>query len=154
MKTIDNNEITTISSIASIINNTLLHYGIEPAPIFKNVGINYNLIHIPDVRISVKKMQKLWKLCVDESNDPCFGLRAGDFFQPTALHALGFAWLASNTAEDALYRMIKYSNAINSSVSFTLNEHRGDMELVLSGMEKTAYFTHAATDFALVVILL
>lgn len=149
----DLNQSTTIGSIANIIRHTLTKIGVPPEPIFLAAGIDYSLLELPDVRFSVKQMQKLWKLSTEASDDLCFGLTAGQYIQPAALHGIGLAWLASDTHRSALQRMIKYSAVLNTLVSFSMEEQGNEVEFIFSNIEKIPEISHASTDFALMIFI-
>ena len=144
---------TTIGSIVNIIKRTLEDYGVDINPLLNSCGIDVKAISNPESRVSVKRMQTLWKLSVEACKDPCFGFNAGLNIQPSALHGLGFAWLASDTLRDALERLVKYSSLLSS---FSENRlHRGETgtELIFSGTNNIANFVYATEDFYVTAII-
>ena len=67
-------------------------------------------------------MVKLWSLAVDRTDDPCFGLTVGKQWHPTSWHALGYAWFASATLEEAFKRLARCSAMITTAGEFILEE--------------------------------
>ena len=88
---------TYLLSPSSILWKTLEAYGFDPEPIFLEMDITYEMIFKPGTRISHKNTQNLWEKVSNLIEDPCFGLRAGQYWHPSHFNALGFAWLASTT---------------------------------------------------------
>ena len=88
-------EATSLGSVAGLIEKALRTYGCDPGPLFAAAGIDRNVSSDPHARIPTTKVQALWKLSVEATGDPGFGLTAAEQSQPAALHGLGFAWLAS-----------------------------------------------------------
>jgi AraC-like DNA-binding protein len=146
-------DVTTLSSVAALIAQTLLSRGCDPAPLLAAAAINREDCGNPNVRIPTIKMQKLWRLAVAATGDPAFGLAVARQFQPAALHGLGFSWLASDTLHDALGRLVKYSRLINMLPDFRLEDGRDTVELIISLPDPGPDFVHAATDAALAIFL-
>jgi len=147
-------EATTISSVAGLIDKALRTYDCDPGPLFAKAGIDRNVCFDPSARIPVPRLQVLWKLSIEATGDPAFGLTAAEQFQPAALHGLGFAWLASDTLRDAFNRLVRYSRFINSNIKFNLEDGEHTVDLVMLGPEKWPDFIHAAADMAMATFLL
>jgi len=146
-------EVTTLSSIAALIAQTLRSQGCDPAPLFATAGISMDDCQDPNTRIPTVRMQQLWRLAVAATGDPAFGLLVARQFQPAALHGLGFAWLASDTLHDALGRLVKYSHLINVLPDFRLEDGPGTVDLVVTMPDLGQDFVHAATDAGLAIFL-
>ena len=125
-------EVTTLSSIAALIAQTLHSQGCDPVPLFATAGISMDDCQNPNTRIPTFRMQQLWRLAVAATGDPAFGLVVARQFQPAALHGLGFAWLASDTLHDALGRLVKYSHLINTLPDFRLDDGEDTVDLVIT----------------------
>lgn len=146
-------DVTTLGSVAALIAQTLQSQGYDPAPLFIAAGINLEDSSNPNVRFPTVKMQHLWRLALEETGDPAFGLVVAKNFQPAALHGLGFAWLASNTLHDALARLVRYSHLINSLPDFRLEHGDNTVDLVVSLPDLGPDFVYAATDSGLAIFL-
>jgi AraC-like DNA-binding protein len=57
-----------------------------------------------------------------KTGDECFGLSVIQHWQPANLHALGFAWLASDTLKEALQRAERYIRVLNTHMTLSLQE--------------------------------
>ncbi len=146
-------KITTLGSVAALLAQTLRSYDIDPAPLFKQADIDLHEISNPDARFSTQKTQKLWKLAVKATDNPCLGLHAVQHFQPAVLHGLGFSWLASDTLLDALNRLVRYSRLINTAVEFRLEVNSGTTDLVAAVPDIFPDIVYAAIDFGMAVFL-
>lgn len=103
--------------------------GIDAEALFEEVGMDPQKLTDPDARYAMTKTVKLWNLAVDRTGDPCFGLTVAEQWHPTTWHALGFAWLASGTLEEALKRFVRYSSMITTAGVFHLEERTVDFRL-------------------------
>lgn len=146
-------DVTTLSSIAALIAQTLQNRGYDPAPLFTAADINIEDSRNPNARIATIKMQELWRLALVATGDPAFGLVVAQHFQPAVLHGLGFAWLASDTLHDALGRLVKYSHLINVLPDFQLENVHDAVDLVVKVPNLGPGFVYASTDAGLAIFL-
>ena len=72
-------------------------YGIDPEPLFREQGIDPEVMFDSGARISREQYQRLDVKAAELSGDDCFGLKGAEYFRPAHLGALGFAWLASSS---------------------------------------------------------
>jgi len=124
-------DFSTISSWARMIWDGLNIHGIDADSLFKEVGLDPRLLTDADGRYPVKKMVTLWSLAVDRTGDPCFGLTVGTQWHPTTWHALGYAWFASATLEEALKRLARCSAMISTAGEFLFEERPSDFKFTL-----------------------
>ena len=91
-------------------------YGIDPAPVFREAGIDPETIFDAGARIPIDKQNRVAELAYELSDDAQFGLRAYDYLRPAHLGALGFAWLASATLREAFHRISRYARMIQENL--------------------------------------
>ncbi len=147
-------EITTLGSVAGLIATTLHACGCDPEPLFVAAGLDLSRATDPHARFPMMRMQKLWKLAVEASGDPCLGLTAARMFQPALLHGLGLAWLVSDTLLDAFGRLVRYARLINSALDFRMEEQPDSVYLVTVLPETLPPdFQYAAIDLGMASFL-
>jgi AraC-like DNA-binding protein len=146
-------EITTLSSIAALLAQTLRYGGHDPAPLFAKAGIAQKDAGNPNIRIPSVRMQALWRLAVEATGDPALGLAVARQFQPAVLYGLGFACLASDTLHEVLRRLQRYSRILNELPDFRLEENEQTTDLVVKMPELGANFAYAATDMGMAAFL-
>jgi AraC-like DNA-binding protein len=147
-------EITTLGSVAGLIATTLRARGCDPEPLFVAADLDLDRATDPNARFPMLRMQKLWRLAVAATGDPCLGLAAARGFQPAMLHGLGLAWLVSDTLLDAFGRLARYARLINSALHFRLEEQPDSIDLVAVLPEiLPSDFEYAATDLGIAAFL-
>jgi AraC-like DNA-binding protein len=146
-------EATSLGSEAGLIDKALRTYGCDPDPLFTAAGIDCNVTSDPHSRIPTAKIQVLWKLSVEATEDPGFGLTVAEQFQPAALHGLGFAWLASDTLRDALGRLVRFYRFLNPFFKVNLDDRDDTVDLVMLGPERWPDFIYAEEDMNMAVFL-
>ena len=97
-------------------------YRIDPDPLFREFGIDPELLFDQGARIPVTQYQKLELRAAELANDPLFSLKGAEYSRPAHLGALGFAWLASSTLRTAFQRLERYARMINERLRVTLEE--------------------------------
>jgi AraC-like DNA-binding protein len=99
--------------------------------VFRDSGLNPAKLRDPNARYSDRAILRAWELAVARTEDPLIGLRTAAYWHPSNLHALGFAWLASDTLKDAVERLMRYSRIITDGESLALQELAEGYELCL-----------------------
>jgi len=88
--------------------------GYDAAGIFKQAGLDPEALPQPGTRFAFPAVKRLWALVLETTGDPCFGLKVGQKWHPSSAHALGYAWLASDTLLEAFQRLERYYRVITS----------------------------------------
>jgi AraC-like DNA-binding protein len=104
-----------LSSSVLTIARGIDSYGCDSRELFRQAGLDYDRLSEPMARYSYAAIQQLWRIAVEATGDPCFGLRVSSFWHPTSFHALGYSWLASRTLEEAFERVVRYSGIVNTA---------------------------------------
>lgn len=109
-------EPTTLNSVPRVVADTLRErYGVDPAPLLAVSGLDGFSLHTARGRVAFARMQQLWQAAAAASQDPAFGLRAGERVLPTSFGVLSISWMASDTLRDALRRLCRYSSIISTA---------------------------------------
>ncbi len=146
-------QVTTLSSVAALIAQGLRDHQIDPQPLFEEAGIDIREASLPDKRFQTLRLQTLWRLAVEATGDECFGLKLSKYTQPSALHGLGLAWLASDTLRDGLNRLVRFSRFVTAVIDVRLIDIDQSVDLVITGPEKWPNFVHAAADMGMASFL-
>jgi AraC-like DNA-binding protein len=95
---------------------------IDPAPIFRSAGIDAAALSVPGKRVPVRTALRLQRAAEEAVRDPALGLDVARQMQGTALHALGYAWLASATLGEAFRRFARYTRVVTELWSPRIEE--------------------------------
>lgn len=112
-------------------------YGIDPGPLFRQNGVSASAPFDPNTRISYHKADRIMAIAAKKAGDEFFGLREAEYFLPSHIGPLGFAWLASSNLRVALERLQRYIKVINETTKIGLNEDK-DMLVVSIGTTETS----------------
>ena len=123
---------TYLASAANIIWKVIASYGLDPAAIFGEAHIEPEIIMQPGCRISYQSYDRLWELTVEKIDDPCLGIRAAEYWHPSHLNALGYAWLASSTLHEALNRLARYIHIVTETIEIEMDQQPQQFELIVN----------------------
>lgn len=121
---------TQLASAARVLWRILERNCVDPGPVFNRIGLNPTILADPRARYSVRDGRALWAEAARLIPDPAFGLQAADAWRPTDFHALGYAFLASDTLRTAMRRLERYQAVVDPVVEF--KEDPEDIRLSLS----------------------
>jgi AraC-like DNA-binding protein len=112
---------STLASWSATLVRALDAQGIDGRELAKRAGINPTVLMEPEGRVSRAALTELWRLAVEATADPCFGLRVTGFAAQTTFHALGYAMLASTTLKEAFERLIRHRRMIGDVIELSLS---------------------------------
>jgi AraC-like DNA-binding protein len=96
--------------------------GVDPAPLFRSAGVDPATLGVPGKRVSTRTALRLQRIVDEAIGDPALGLDVASQMQGTALHALGYAWLASATLGEAFRRFARYARVVSELWSLDIEE--------------------------------
>jgi len=105
-------------------------YKIDPLPILRDVGIDPVLITDYNARIPLAKVHQFYKKISDLIPNPNVGLRAGQYWHPTQMGALGYAWMTSSTLRSAFERLARFARIVLGSVNISIQEDEKNLSLI------------------------
>lgn len=111
-----------LATATSILWKLIDANGHDPEALYRESGIDPELLNKPGARIPYALVNRIWAKATEVIDDPCFGLKAHKFWHPSYLHALGYAWLASHTLREAFKRFIRYLRIISEIPFLKLEE--------------------------------
>lgn len=113
-------------------------YKLDPIPLMQECGINPALVTDPNERFSLDRVDAFYNMVAEVIPDPSFGLRCEQFWHPTQMGALGYAWMTSDTLRDALERLVRFRKILNDDAHLDLRETSDSLSLVVQrSSEKT-----------------
>ena len=117
-------------AIAKTMAKAIDSYGIDPHPLFSQVDLQPISSLTINSRVDGEKIDALWALAVEQTQDEALGMTFATHFQLGLLSGLGFSWAASETLLDGFKRLSRFFKVISSV---------GDIEVRNCGTE-----THVA----------
>jgi AraC-like DNA-binding protein len=111
---------SVLGTLALMLMQALNARGFNGRALAIRAGIDPASLDDPDSRYPIAATTRLWRLAVEVTGDPCFGLWASRFVNQTTFHALGFAVFASRTLRDAFERFVRYGRLVSDVAEIQL----------------------------------
>jgi AraC-like DNA-binding protein len=96
--------------------------GCNAAALFARAGLHFSALDDPEARYPQQATSELWRLSVEATNDPCFGLEVARHTSPTTFHALGFSLAASSTVSEAFERVVRYYRLVSDEATIRYDD--------------------------------
>ena len=115
-------QLTSFAPVTSLMWKYLEHCNIDPEPIYKRAGIDPKLRLNPLARVDIDCIDRLWQEATTVIDDPTFGVKMIEYWHPSMIGALGYAWLASSTLRRGMGRVDRYIHTISQSLDTKLED--------------------------------
>lgn len=125
---------------------------INPEPLYKKAGINPELLLNPNARISISRVDALWQLAAGEIEDPCFAIDMADFWHPSMMGALGYAWLASSTLRRAFKRSVRYIHVVTEDLNLAVADTPAGLKISVD-LEDSIFTLPQHHDLTLTILM-
>jgi AraC-like DNA-binding protein len=116
---------SVLSSWGLAIARALEARGRAPAALFARAGLDIAALTDPEARYPARSTARLWRLAVQETGDPCFGLEVARHISPTTFQALGFSTLSSSTLCEVFGRVVRCFRLVSEAATMSF-EDRGN----------------------------
>ena len=144
--------INFLASGTSMIWRLLQEYGCDPEPIFHDNDIDPEVVKKPGTRLAYSDVIGLWNNVIEIVKDPCIGLRVAEYWHPSDMNALGFAWLASGNLNEAFNQLIRYTRCVSEAVEVAIEKTDNSFKIVYNNkMADEASYTLIDASLALLV---
>lgn len=118
---------STIGSYTVAIARALDASGVDSKRIFSAIGIPLALSTDPMTRLPAATMTRLYRACVDVTNNPYFGLVVAKHIHLTHMHALGYSLAASGSLMDFCRRLERYFRLVSQVAKASFAETEGQV---------------------------
>ena len=126
--------------------------GIDPAPIYNNAGIDPDCLLDPSARINITCVDALWQQVASVITDPCFAVKMVEFWHPSQIGALGYAWLASTTLRRALNRAVRYIHVVTEDLNLLLDDTPAGLKITVN-LEGSVFTLPQHHDLILTILM-
>ena len=111
-------------------------HDLDTDTLMKEHGINPALVKDPNARFRMDNVNAFYAHVAKLINNPNFGLDAAQYWHPSQLGALGYAWLSSDTLRAAFKRYVRFAKAITDAIRPELIDQGEQVSLKLNFMRQ------------------
>ena len=125
---------TILATLARALWRQAEDQNLDAALIFRDSGLDPSQLDDPHSRYAHDRVCIAWVKVAELASNPHIGLNAAKFYRLPDLHALGVAFLSSNTLMQALQRFERYESLLNSNLKYSVIEQSERVDLVCEGL--------------------
>lgn len=137
-------EATTTGAYTQAIARALALKGVDSARVFAAAGLTARSSNDPMRRVPVSQMSQLFRLCVEATGDPAFGLSVARSMHVSSLHALGFSLMASHTLMDFAHRLERHFRMLTEVARIEVRTERDRVALATIDIARSCAETQDA----------
>ena len=126
--------------------------GIDPKPLYMKAGINPKLMSNPGARVNISCVDALWQQAEQVITDPCFAVKMAEFWHPSQIGALGYAWLASSTLRQGVNRAVRYIHVVSEDLNLHVADTPAGMKVTVD-LEDSVFTLPQHHDLVLTVLM-
>lgn len=127
--------------------------GLDSGMIFRQAGIDTELLAAADARIDCDKVSRLWEIAARRSGRPEIGILLGREARASSLDALLYVMVSCPTLHVALDRFVRYLRIVSEAVDITLHDVDRGCEIVLHFYGADADIPRQRVDFVLMTLI-
>jgi len=125
---------------------------IDPEPIYKKAGIAPELLLNPNARLNISAVDALWDQAAAIIEDPCFAIDMAEFWHPSHMGALGYAWLASSTLRRAFNRAVRYIHVVSEDLNLQLSDTPAGLKITVD-LDDSVFTLPQHHDLVLTILM-
>ncbi|NOQ87733.1 MAG: helix-turn-helix domain-containing protein [Gammaproteobacteria bacterium] len=125
---------------------------IDPEPLYIKAGIKPQLLLNPNARLSISSVDALWEQAASVIEDPCFAIDMAEFWHPSQMGALGYAWLASSTLRRAFKRSVRYIHVVTEDLNLAVADTPAGLKISVD-LEDSIFTLPQHHDLILTILM-
>jgi AraC-like DNA-binding protein len=125
-------EPTVLASWTATVVRALEANGYDGEALAQRAGIDLATLHLPGARVPLSHTTELWRLAVEATGNPCFGIDVSRYVGPGTFHGLSIGILASVSLREAIERIARFGSVVLSDpLRSSVVDHEDRYELHL-----------------------
>jgi AraC-like DNA-binding protein len=122
---------TILVTCVKAIGRALDDAGLNGRKLLMEAGFDLDDLSGPDTRCPLTKMGNLWRIALEATGDPAFGLKLTKQYKLPMFHALGYGLSASSTLKEAFERVQRFSHVVSDAVEYQFYRRGSEYHLIM-----------------------
>jgi AraC-like DNA-binding protein len=122
---------STLATWVKAIGRSLDEAGCDGRSLLIQAGFDLKELQDPEARCPLVKTARLWRIAIEATGDPAFGVKLGRHYKPTTFHALGYGLSASSTLKEAFERVQRYSHVVSDAVEYRFSQRGAEYHFII-----------------------
>ncbi|WP_456373967.1 AraC family transcriptional regulator [Thiolapillus sp.] len=129
-------------------------YDVDPLPILRELAIDPRRIADINARFRISQVLALFEKMENIIPESSFGLKAAEFWHPSHMGPLGYAWITSETLHAAFKRLQRFSKIVTEGSKLTLVETDIDIAMEFRFLGNIALTSRSDTSMAMLLAMI
>jgi AraC-like DNA-binding protein len=142
-----------LASVGRILWRLLEAHKVDSESLFRKHGLDPSLVHESRTRYPYNLVCDAWVEAAAITENQNIGLESPKFYSPLNLNALGVTFLSSSSLMEALQRLKRYENVLNSSLDFSIIENDDRVDFLCEQPEAEGEAVRIMEDVRMSVVL-
>src|SRR5271155_5607829 len=122
---------STLATWVKAIGRSLDEAGCDGRSLLIQAGFDLKELQDPEARCPLVKTARLWRIAIEATGNPAFGVKLGRHYKPTTFHALGIGLSASSTLKEAFERVQRYSHVVSDAVEYRFSQRGAEYHFII-----------------------
>ena len=110
---------TSLATVWLMMLRMMEAQGVDVTRVLREVGVSEGVLRQPNARLPSRLTDVVFAKAMEVIPNPAFGLRSAEYWHPSNLGTLGFAWLSCATLRRGLLRMERYARILGNRFTYT-----------------------------------
>ncbi len=146
------NEITVSLNWVKSLVSFAEQQGCDRQLLLSEAGVAVDVLE-KSVRLSMDETVKVWRVCIDQTKDPFFGLHLGEQVRPGTFHIVGYTLMNSADLNEAFEKLNQYQRLISDGGAFQRLPVKKGVWLIYHSRPGTLPFSPHQIDAVLTALL-
>jgi len=122
---------TILMTCVKAIGRALDDAGLNGRKLLLEAGFDLDDLTGRDTRCPLTKMGNLWRVALEATGDPAFGLKLTKQYKLPMFHALGYGLGASSTLKEMFERVARFSHVVSDAVEYRFYRRGSEYHLIM-----------------------
>ncbi len=128
-------------------------YRVDPVPILRDLAIDPKKVADINARFRMDQVLGLFQQMEEKIPDSSFGLKAAEFWHPSHMGPLGYAWMTSDNLSAAFNRLCRFSKIVTEGSKLTLVEKDDEVSMEFRFLKNIALTSRSDTAMAMLIAM-
>ena len=120
-----------LGSYVKAVGRALDAAGCDGAALLAEAGFDPKHLDGPDTRCPLANTGQLWRIALEATGDPAFGIKVANHYKHTTFHALGYGISASSSLKEAFERVRRYCHVVSDAVDYRFFRQGSEYHFVI-----------------------
>ena len=126
--------------------------GVDVPSICEDLGIDYNVLTDPDMRVPRDSLSSLWQAATEQSDDRRLGLSCAKALPPPVNNVIALLSQSSDSMQDVLSSFERFQRLVTAGDAFSVRRNEGEVTVCFDPVVGAVPMSRHEVEFSLVAV--